>query len=139
MAMSRSLWIVPASIVAIVMLGAVPAGSAVTAKTQKSSLAGSWTGTWRRTSAPQTQGTMTLTLTQKGKTLSGNESVVGSACLTDNSISGTLHDSSISFRVAETGITASYKGSVSGHKMSGSLQVTCGAAKGVGTFSLSKK
>lgn len=137
--MSRRLWIVPASIVAIVMLGSVQAGSTVAAKTQKNSVAGSWSGTWKRTSAPQTQGTMTLTLTQKGATLSGNETVVGSACLTNNSIAGTLRATSITFRVAETGITASYKGTVSGHKMSGSLQVTCGAAKGVGTFSLSKK
>jgi hypothetical protein len=123
---------------AVSLLGIAPAAAA-SAKHTKTGVAGTWSGTWRRTSAPPTQGTMTLTLKQKGSKLTGQENVAGSACLTTNAITGTLQGASVTWAVSQSGISAAYTGKISTKTMSGSLKVTCGTATGTGDFKLKKK
>ena len=126
-----------ASIVAVLVLGVAATGASATPS--KKDLTGTWSGTWERTSAPPTQGTMTVTLKQKGSKVSGQETVVGSACLTTNAVAGKLHGTSITFAVSQPSINAAYSGRVSGKTMSGTLKVTCGTATGTGDFSLKRK
>jgi len=130
-----------AVLVLLVAAATVVAGSGVAAAKSgaKPAVAGTWSGTWQRTSAPPTTGTMTLTLAQKGNALSGKEAVVGSACLTTNKVKGTVHGTAVTFSVSQTGISASYQGAVSGSKLSGTLQVTCGSLTGKGKFSLTRQ
>ena len=109
-----------------------------TTRAKATTVAGEWTGTWKRTSPPPTTGTMTFTLTQHGAKLSGTVQVVGSACLTTNKVHGTVNGKKVTVAVSEATVTAKYTGAVSGSTMSGSLAVTCSGLKGVGTFSLSR-
>ncbi|MFI5045988.1 MAG: hypothetical protein ACHQIG_02905 [Acidimicrobiia bacterium] len=81
---------------------------------------------------------MTLTLHQRGSKVTGQEEVVGSACLTTNPITGSLKGASITFAVSQSGISADYSGNVSGKTMSGTLKVTCGTLTGTGDFKLTK-
>ena len=108
------------------------------APTKAASAAGEWSGTWKRTSPPPTTGTMTVTFTQHGSTLSGSEQVVGSACLSTNEVAGTLKSGKVTWTVSDGGIKANYAGTISGKKLSGKLKVTCSGLVGVGTFSLTK-
>ena len=127
------------AVVSTLLLLAAPASARVDAKSSSPSVSGTWSGTWERTSSPPTQGTMTLTLKQKGSSLSGSEKVVGSACLTTNDVSGTLKGSNITFGLSEANMKATYKATVSGSKMSGALEVKCGSLTGTGKFSLKRK
>jgi len=136
--MKRTREIALAVMMALLLLGVAPAAAA-SAKHTKTGVTGTWSGTWQRTSAPPTQGTMTLTLKQKGSKLTGHENVVGSACLTTNTITGTLQGTRITFAVSQPSINAAYSGAVSGKTMSGTLKVTCGTATGTGDFKLKKK
>ena len=99
---------------------------------------GTWSGSWQRTSAPPTKGTMTMSLTEKGSKVTGKVNVVGSACLTTNPVSGTISGSSLKLNISQSGIKANYQGEISGKTLSGSLKVTCGTAVGVGKFKLTK-
>ena len=136
--MGKRCSLVFAVVAAVIALGAGQSGATVAAKQSTPSLTGTWSGTWRRTSAPPTQGTMQITLQQKGKKLSGSETVVGSACLTTHDVTGKVKGKAVTFAVTATGIHASYSGAVAGKKLSGTLQVTCGNATGTGDFSLQR-
>jgi len=117
------------------IVGAAPAGAAVHA----AKVSGTWSGTWKRTTPAPTQGTMTLTLKQKARKVSGQEVVVGSACLTTNKVKGKVSGSSITLSVSQPSIRATYSGKVSGTTMSGTIEVTCNAVTGQGTFDLTKQ
>jgi len=125
-------------VAAVVALAAGQVGASVGAKQSNPSLTGTWSGTWRRTSAPPTQGTMEIRLQQKGKKLSGSETVVGSACLTTHDVTGKVKGDAVTFNVTGANVHASYSGSVSGKKLSGTLEVTCGSATGTGDFTLKR-
>ena len=105
---------------------------------KSTSATGEWSGTWKRTSSPQTTGTMTVTFTQTGSKVSGSEEVEGSACLTTHDVKGTIKSGKIAWTVSETGIKAKYAGTISGKKLTGKLTVTCSGVTGVGNFSLAK-
>ena len=103
------------------------------------SLTGTWAGNWQRTSAPPTQGTFRLTLTQQAGALTGTIDVAGSACLTTHPITGTVNGSAVEFKTVGSNTTAgAYTGTVSGNDMTGTLTVTCPSGVGIGTWQLKR-
>jgi hypothetical protein len=124
-------------VLVVALVATTTPGDAVT-RAKAASATGEWSGTWKRTSAPPTTGTMTVTFTQTGTKLSGSENVVGSACLTNHDVKGSAKSGKVAWTVSESNIKANYTGSISGKKLTGKLSVTCSGVTGVGTFSLTK-
>lgn len=98
--------------------------------TQQPDLAGSWSGTWANHQPDQATGTFRIVWKQKGAVLAGTISIAGTPCLSDGTISGVVHGSSIKFGVVSGQAKVAYTGTVSGDTMSGTYATACGNARG---------
>jgi hypothetical protein len=135
--MRRNLWLLAAVFVAVAVevIGAASVAMAASGGTQTHSsthhsavvtLPGTWSGKY----SGAFSGTFTLHWKQLGSSLGGSITLSNPKGKYD--ISGSVHDSTIKFGAVAVGAT--YTGSVSGNKMSGSYK----SPQGGGTWSASK-
>ena len=107
--------------------------------------AGTWTGTWKRTSPPPGDGTYTFVLQQQGQSISGTLTTTGSACLTHGNVTGSVTVDHITMHTKTPAIngngdaTGEYQGTLSGNKITGTLTVTCSVGVGLGTWEVTKQ
>ena len=106
---------------------------------------GTWSGTWSRTSPPQTTGTITFVLHQQGQSITGTVDVGGAACLTKGPVNGSVNGADISLHTvtpAASGggqATGEYQGVLAGTKLSGSLTGGCSLGIGIGTWQVTRQ
>ncbi len=125
--------------VALITMLIVIAGLAATAFADPTSLTGTWSGNWQRTSQPPGSGTYKLAITQVGTEIKGTIQAQGSACLTEHPLTGTISGDKVQFHVSDKGVTADYTGKVSGIRMSGTAIVTCSIGTGTANWQVSKQ
>ena len=102
-------------------------------------LTGTWTGTWKRTSpAVPGQGDLTLTLQQQGDAITGTVTETGSACFASAPVTGTVNGSSVTFKISEPKVTATYNATVSGSTLTGTYSITCAAGVGTADWNASR-
>jgi hypothetical protein len=109
-------------------------GLSLDAFCKKTTLTGTWHGTWQETGPDITSGAFTVVWTQKGNAVNGTISVTGTQCITTGPVSGTVKGNTITFGVVQGLRTITYTGTYNSMTMSGTFDAPkCGEA--VGTWS----
>lgn len=120
---------------------AAPSATPVASASQSAAagLTGTWTGTWKRTSpAVAGQGDLTLTLQQQGDAITGTVTETGSACFVSAPVTGTVNGSSVTFKISESTVTATYNSTLSGSTLTGTYSITCAAGVGTADWNASR-
>lgn len=99
---------------------------------------GSWAGTWR---SSRGQGsTLIASFAQSDTSITGTVRVNGSPCLSTGTLSGTASNRGVTFGAVSGSHGISFRGRVSGNRMTGSYSVSSGFCAGdTGSFELERQ
>ena len=103
-------------------------------------LEGTWTGTWTRVTPVGGGGTLTLVLHQQGTAITGTHTATGGACDLDGDVTGNVDvdGNTITLKVVKGTGHREYTGTLAGLSLSGSLDSTCPAGVGTGTWQVTR-
>ncbi len=108
---------------------AAPSPSAPETSAPGGALSGTWNGTYD--SKLGVSGTFTATFVQTGDEISGDITIKGSPCVSHGTVKGSVTGSSIEFGAVQAERTVSFKGTLSGDRMSGTFDAPdCGPDSG---------
>ena len=99
-------------------------------------LEGTWTGSWTRVTpvGGGGGGTLTLVLHQQGTAITGTHTATGGACDLDGDVTGNVDGNTITLKVVKGAGHREYTGTLAGLSLSGSLDSSCPAGVGTGTW-----
>lgn len=98
--------------------------------TRPTSLAGTWSGTWRSAHIDQ-GGNVSATFTHVGNTLSGSVALAGSPCLATGTLSGTVDGQGVSFGAIGSDDEVEFAGRLTGENtLAGTYSVSAGMCEG---------